>query len=197
MTDGPVLNVGMQGARIERLDEHDYERAFDEAFAVKDAGSWAIGDVAAYIDDMDGKDACKPVIESMRGEWSKVRNTRRISQVWPYEDRVYENCGYSHYQATASIADEHDRKTLMKKANDNGWTRAELRDAVKEYRGEITEEEQRPVRVNELRIVRSNGGYKIDLPQSVIEQIDALGAIKCDLILFPAKNTMADKQKAA
>jgi len=98
------------------------------------AHQWAFADLANAIEDSLGEpgwQAISELAEAAGYTEPTATNVMRVGKAFPFARR----CGaltFGHHAAVLSLKDEGDQDTWLEKAIKKGWTRAELRQAMKD-----------------------------------------------------------------
>lgn len=108
----------------------EYSRAIERADADGCDARFAWGDLLVEIAAAtgNGADALDFAVENdVRA--NRARQWMWVARAWPEAERFYSR--WSHYRATAGVADRSARHRLMARAEQEGWTEDELKAEVR------------------------------------------------------------------
>lgn len=126
-----ATGLNLEGAN---LTYEDCEELLLYSVQATSTWQWFIGDIINYSEKVYGE-SYKSAMELTGKPYGTLRNASWVAGEYELSLRS-DNLSWSHHKIAASIDDKEQRSELLAKCEQEGWTAAKLREAVRELRGE-------------------------------------------------------------
>ena len=128
-----ALSTGIKltdtGANIDAdVSREVWAEALRQCQSLANASVWALGDLLVYAHDHpEWGETYSQFLELTGKSYSTLTKATYLSKQYLPEERV-SGVSWSHHMAAASVEDPHERRDLLHRARDEGWTREQIRD---------------------------------------------------------------------
>jgi site-specific DNA-methyltransferase (adenine-specific) len=172
--------------------ERDYDEAFRRLSLMDCASSWWWGDLAASQEKTYG--SLKTLADKYDKSYGSLNKCKYVSERYELKNR-FSTLGFLYH---AIAAPEHDRLDWLEKAEENGWTSAELKKQIrlsKVERSSLSEDNISIVKSDAISFLNSFDDNSVDLIltdppyMTDIEDIGAFSESWLPLALSKLKNT--------
>jgi hypothetical protein len=175
-----TTRVGLQFP--EGVEYSDWQRAGSQIARVIDSFAWCLGDWLVYGQERYA-DRYQQAVAAAGLEYQTLRNYAWVARRFEFPRRR-EALSFQHHAEIAALpAQEQDR--WMDQAEQNGWSRNQLRQAVRTGRRDATREASRTAVLPQVQVAAekverwrqaAEHEYSGDLQRWVVETLDAAAA---------------------
>jgi hypothetical protein len=127
----------------EQIDFDTFQDAVAETIDMSNGTAWALGDLM-ILGDSRWHEQYTQAFDDTKKSLATLRNYQTVAKSFPEQRREYD-LSFSHYRAVCSLRNdegqplEHIQDELLRKAEAQQWNREDIRDAVKQAKGQTIE----------------------------------------------------------